>query len=125
MHGLHLANESSNVVLSNKIWRVKKKTKQFFSMFESRFCNVLSHQLVFDNTSLQTLFSLVKITLDCYCINHLGNETFKKRKFRFSEKMKLHLNEHFVETFKLSLFKSFISEVVYVYLAGKICRVTI
>ena len=95
------------------------KTKQFFSMFESRFCNVLSRQLV--KTSLQTLFSPVKITLDCYSINHLGNETFKfstkscEVYVKYSEEMKLHSNEHFAENFKLSLFKSFIFEVVYVW----------
>ena len=48
-----------------------------------------------------------------------------QRNIRFSEEMKLQSNEHLVENFKLSLFKSFISEVVYVYLAGKICRVTL
>ena len=60
----------SNLVLSNRTWRVKtlqnkNKTKanMFEKPFESRVSNVFSRQFVFDNTSLQTLFSLVRMTL--------------------------------------------------------------
>ena len=57
--------EVSNLVLSNRIWGVKTLQKKKISMFESRFGNVRSRQLVFDNTSLRTSFSLVKMILDC------------------------------------------------------------
>ena len=61
----------------------EKKRNSFSACLKALFaCNVYSRQLVFDNTSLQTLFSLVKMTLDCLSINHLGNETSLKRTFR-------------------------------------------
>ena len=81
----------SNLVLSNRIWRVKrspksKEKKQFLGMFES--LNTVHAMFIHANLYLTTLvcklylFSLVKVTLDCLNINHLGNETSLKRTFR-------------------------------------------